>query len=259
MKKQFSPGDIRNLLGISRSAIRYYMDKGLISAQKNEENGYSYYDWCNLEEMLDVTYFRNCMNAEANDIWEITHSTSPKEYHDAYSKQIKQFEENIYRQQIHLEMLYNFNEKIERAMNSQNIIKEITLEEPFWVYYPEMDECPGVRTALFSTSYWGSEYVMENGTLNYKGFVMMTDEKNLAFLDKESSGISARKIPGGRFLYTSLCSDRGLDDPSLVELLTSYIREHQMETSEPIYLWYLLTFRNNGRRCHCYEVFFPIA
>ena len=73
----------------------------------------------------------------------------PKEYHDAYSKQIKQFEENIYRQQIHLEMLYNFNEKIERAMNSQNIIKEITLEEPFWVYYPEMDECPGVRTAIF--------------------------------------------------------------------------------------------------------------
>ncbi len=34
MKKQFSPGDIRNLLGISRSAIRYYMDKGLISARK---------------------------------------------------------------------------------------------------------------------------------------------------------------------------------------------------------------------------------
>ena len=158
-----------------------------------------------------------------------------------------------------MEMLYNFNEKIERAMNSQNIIKEITLEKPFWVYYPEMDECPGVRTALFSTSYWGSEYVMENGTLNYKGFVMMTDEKNLAFLDKNLRVFLQERSREDGFYTLHCVAIEGLDDPSLVEPLTSYIREHQMETSEPIYLWYLLTFRNNGRRCHCYEVFFPIG
>ncbi len=34
MKEVFMPAEIRNLLGISRSAIQYYRDKGLIEIKK---------------------------------------------------------------------------------------------------------------------------------------------------------------------------------------------------------------------------------
>lgn len=258
MKKYFSPADIRALLGISRSAIRYYIDKELISANKNAENGYSYYSWCDIEEMLDVTFFRNCMNAKADDIWDITHTQSPKAYQEVYSKQIQQFEENIHRQQNLLEILQEFDTKIQRAINYQNIVEEISVDESFYVYYPEMDKCPNIRTSLFSTSYWGSEYIMDDGDVNYKGFVMMTDEKHLEYLREGTSGVFMKKISQGQFLYTALCSKTGLDDPSLVEPLVNYIKEHNIEVTSPIYLFYLLSFRENNERRHCYEAFLPL-
>lgn len=198
------------------------------------------------------------MNANADDIRNITHSHSPKEYHEIYSGQIQQFEENIRRQQILLYILQEFDSKIQRAMNSQNIVREIFLEEPFYVYYPEMDECPHVHTALFSTSYWGSEYTLQKGQPCYKGFVMMTDEKHLEYLQEESSGVFMKRISQERFLYTSLCSQTGLDDPALIKPLVDYIKENKIEVTEPIYLFYLLSFRKNKERWHCYETFLPI-
>ena len=98
MKKTFTPAEIRHLLGISRSAIRYYKDKGLISVKKNEENGYSYYGGSDLLELIDVSFYRNCLDSNADEIRELIFSSSPEEIHGHYRDCIAGFKEKIRRQ-----------------------------------------------------------------------------------------------------------------------------------------------------------------
>ena len=98
MIKQMSPADVRELLGISRSAMRYYMSKGLISAKKNEENGYSYFSGNDLLELIDVAYYRNCMDADADDIKRLTFAPSLMEMEANYEEEIDAYEKKIKKQ-----------------------------------------------------------------------------------------------------------------------------------------------------------------
>ena len=92
MKKQYSPSEIRNLLNVSRSAMRYYKEKGLINNETNESNGYSFYSGSDLLEIIDVAFFRNCLDANADDIHSITYAESAEEARDNYKKQIEKLD-----------------------------------------------------------------------------------------------------------------------------------------------------------------------
>ena len=111
MIKRMLPVHIRELLGIGRSSMRYYIKKGLLSVKKDENNGYTYFDGGDLLELIDVAFYRNCMDADTDHIKKMTYASSLEEQERNYNEQICDFEEEIRRKQAYLEMLKDFDKQ----------------------------------------------------------------------------------------------------------------------------------------------------
>lgn len=264
MKKTFTPAEIRHLLGISRSAIRYYKDKGLISVKKNEDNGYSYYGGGDLLELIDVSFYRNCMDCNADEIHRLIYSPSPKEMHHRYQSYIADFEERLRRQQENLNLMIDYDERVQKAMDVMDQVVEITWQGPICFYYPNVngvsDDCDvDIHSPLFSVSYWSGEFTVDHGEPCYGETSLMIDERYRSYLNETFADVRMRVLSGGHFLYTSFCSEKALDDPAPIGRLLGYAKDHgYVPSGEPGFVSYLFTFRNEGRRCHCYDAFLPI-
>lgn len=261
MKKQYSPAEVRNLLNISRSAMRYYKEKGLISNEKNESNGYSFYSGSDFLEIIDVSFFRNCLDANADDIHSIICAESAEESYENYAKQVVKLEENIKKLQESLELARSVDERWRRAMNAMDTIVEVSNEnsETVYLYYPDEEFNPDIHTHLFSVSYWTTEFSVENGEPGYLETSFMLDKDFLRYLEEKSPNIRKREFPKGRLLYTAFCSELPEESPELVEPFIKYAKEHNITLTEHIYVCYMYTFRKNGKRCHFYEAYLPIA
>lgn len=257
--KRMLPVHIRELLGIGRSSMRYYMKKGLISAKKDEHNGYSYFGGGDLLELIDVAYYRNCMDADTDDIKKLTYAGSLEEQEANYHKQICAFAEKIRRQEKYLEMLRDFDKQLKRAIKCKDTIREVRLDAPFYFYYPELDNRVDVRAEHFQVSYWISEFDAENGKPVYRRSSMMVGTEFVDILDADFPHISYKKFPPGAYLYTAFVTNKELEDPALIEPLYAYATEHGFEIAEPMFVRYLVTFREKGERCHCYEAYIPLA
>ncbi|MBQ1251420.1 MAG: MerR family transcriptional regulator [Firmicutes bacterium] len=261
MKKQYSPSEIRNLLNVSRSAMRYYKEKGLINNETNESNGYSFYSGSDLLEIIDVAFFRNCLDANADDIHSITYAESAEEARDNYKKQIEKLEETIRRQQESLKLAKDFDARLHRAMEHLDKIIEIPAahNDKMYLYYPDEEHNPDSHSHLFSVSYWTTEFGMRNGEPVYLETSFMIDKDFLRYLEEKSPGIRKREFPKGRFLYGTVCSELPEESPELLEPFLKYAKEQNITLAEPFYVSYMNTFRQNGKRCHFYEVYLPIA
>lgn len=65
-KKKYLIGDVAQIVGISRDALRFYEKKGVIQAEK-KENGYRYYSEDDIYKLLYVVYHRK-MNVSLKEI-----------------------------------------------------------------------------------------------------------------------------------------------------------------------------------------------
>lgn len=257
--KRMLPVHIRELLGIGRSSMRYYMKKGLLSAKKDEHNGYSYFGGGDLLELIDVAYYRNCLNADTEDIKKLTYADSLEEQEANYYEQVCAFEEKIRRQEKYLVMLQDFDKQLRRAIECKDTIRRVHLDAPFYFYYPELDSRVDVRAEHFQVSYWISEFDVKEGHPAYCRSSMMVGTEFVDILDSDFPHISYKKFLPGDYLYTVFISERELEDPAMMEPLYRYGIEHRYPMKEPMFIRYLVTFRENGKRCHCYEAYIPLA
>ena len=258
MKESFSPSEIRNLLGISRSAIQYYRDKKLIDIRKNEENGYSYYSGSNLLEIIDISFYRNCMDATVEDIAGLLSSETPETYADVYSEKIDAYEERIRRRLENLSMLRDFEKRIRRALNALNVFKVVQNHEKTYLYQPDIEHHVDIHTELFWTSYWNGEFYLKDGEPVYDDTYLFVDEKGLTYLKQSCPDATVWLVPPGRFIYSAFCSDRPLSDTAYLKKAIAYADENHIPLSEPFYVSYLFTFKKDGVDHHCYECTLPI-
>ncbi|HMM05714.1 MAG TPA: MerR family transcriptional regulator [Clostridiales bacterium] len=259
MIKEMSPVEVRDLLGISRSAIRYYTERGLISSKKHEHNGYSYYSGADLLELIDVAFFRNCLNANVDEIHDIVYAGSIDEYLEAYSRQNDLFEKEIQRRMKSLEMLRDFEIQIKHALSFQNKFTEMTLNEPVYLFYPEKELQMNIHSALFSVSYWVSKFRITGNTPIHEESPMMIGKRYVSILDKEFPSIRYHKIVNQRYFYITFTNDKEMKDPSILESVLALGKEQGVSCGEAVYIRYLLTFRRENQRSHFYEAYFPFG
>lgn len=95
-------GEVAKALGISHELIRYYVEEGLISPQKNEVNGYYEYTSEEIVRLQDIIFYRNHQlsikdikiimnNTEVHDIGHIISSKK-----SSMIKEIKNLTESLY-------------------------------------------------------------------------------------------------------------------------------------------------------------------
>lgn len=59
MNEKWAIGEVAKLFGVSTDTLRYYEKAGLLSANKNKENGYRYYSYDEIVKIMDILFFRN--------------------------------------------------------------------------------------------------------------------------------------------------------------------------------------------------------
>ena len=56
---QYKIGDVAKILGISPDLLRYYEKKGVVMPMKGKHNDYRYYDFWDINFLLDCLWFKN--------------------------------------------------------------------------------------------------------------------------------------------------------------------------------------------------------
>ena len=59
MKTKFKIGEVARILGISPDLLRYYEKKGVVFPEKDAANGYRYYDFWDINFLMDCLWFKN--------------------------------------------------------------------------------------------------------------------------------------------------------------------------------------------------------
>lgn len=59
MKTKFKIGEAARILGVSPDLLRYYEKKGVVSPEKDETNAYRYYDFWDINFLMDCLWFKN--------------------------------------------------------------------------------------------------------------------------------------------------------------------------------------------------------
>ncbi|WP_371380205.1 MerR family transcriptional regulator [Sporomusa aerivorans] len=70
MNEKWTIGEVAKLFDVSTDTLRYYEKSGILSAQKNSENGYRYYSYDEVVVLMDILFFRN-MELSVKDIKKI--------------------------------------------------------------------------------------------------------------------------------------------------------------------------------------------
>lgn len=70
MNEKWIIGEVAKLFGVSTDTLRYYEKAGILSAHKDEANGYRYYSYDEIVVLMDTLFFRN-MELSIKDIKQI--------------------------------------------------------------------------------------------------------------------------------------------------------------------------------------------
>lgn len=70
MNEKWTIGEVAKLFDVSTDTLRYYEKIGILSSNKNRENGYRYYSYDEIVVLMDILFFRN-MELSVKDIKQI--------------------------------------------------------------------------------------------------------------------------------------------------------------------------------------------
>ena len=56
---KYKIGDVARILGVSSDILRYYEKKGVVTPTKDENNAYRYYDYWDINFLMDCLWFKN--------------------------------------------------------------------------------------------------------------------------------------------------------------------------------------------------------
>ncbi len=114
MSGQYRIGDVAKLFDIPMQNLRFYEEKGILSPEKNKENGYRSYTAWNTNDLLDALRYRE-LDFSLEQITNILNNSSMEEICEFYAGQEKKILEQIEKYKIALESLSMERNRIQHA------------------------------------------------------------------------------------------------------------------------------------------------
>ena len=126
----FTPGQIREMLDLSRSALRYYIRKGLLDVEKNDENGYHTFTSNNLSDLRDISYLRQMLDFSIDDIQDCFNAVTPDEYEAVFTRRKALLESEIAQKQLQRDRLTEWEKYLSRLKRTPDSVSIVEFE-PF--------------------------------------------------------------------------------------------------------------------------------
>ena len=129
---RYKIGDVSKILGISPDLLRYYEKKGVVMPEKDENNDYRYYDFWDINFLLDCLWFKN-FGFSIDQIADMVQIPSADELSDLFLGKEDELHAQIARSQLLLQRSKEHREDLQKAKNDLGTIR-IT-ESPEYIRY----------------------------------------------------------------------------------------------------------------------------
>jgi DNA-binding transcriptional MerR regulator len=121
----YKTSQLLEILGVSRDALRYYEEKGIIKPKQKEENNYREYDFYDIYTLL-VTDFYKKRNLSINEVKKLQAGSEIDELGALLEKKAKELEETIH---IKEHILQKINETKEFCKDVKKYLNKYTTRQ----------------------------------------------------------------------------------------------------------------------------------
>ncbi len=245
----FTPGEIREMLDLSRSALRYYIRKGLLDVDKNDENGYHTFTQNNLSALRDISYLRQMLDFSITDIKDCFNATTPDDYEAIFIKKKASLENEIAQKIIQRDRLAEWEKYLRHLKQSPDTINVVEFPSPF-VFSST------ASPSLDKLSLLCSSFQLEGDTVAFSGYGYCLDEPDESAQENLNT---IYRFPRGKYIYAMSSSEYGMDDPALLTSALNWAKEHHYEVKGPIQVDYFFRIKEEGKYRYFYAITIPFA
>lgn len=257
-------GDVAQMVGLSRDALRFYEKKGVIRTRK-KENGYRYYSEDDLYKLMYILYHRK-MNTSLEVIEGLMSGKNSTAVMQGYVRQrMKEEQEAVRRHRqamIRLQLVEKDIGKIEQCLGKCSIRR-----------FPGayiMDNCANLEEGLrqwfrLSSSIAGLDMTYFYNVLAYTDHSLTVEGTQLLLykglenaLGEEFDGSCYSRTEEIECVYTILQSEETLPDLSMVQRMAQWGHRHGMEPEGKVYSNNMTSFFEKDRTTYCLELYMPV-
>lgn len=256
MKDWYRISEVEEMLGVPRSTIRFYVDKGLVSAEKDSENGYYRYSFKNLRELSHLLVGRNRLHLSVDDSRQRTSMLTLKDYEITMYRKEQEVLKKIAeaRRQLHVLSIYEYMfYRIKRGLGKYELISNNT----FYVY--SQFYMFNSKTSVIDVGFPAAVFEKEKQGLSFDGYVSMVYKRDFHLLNDEDSAKVSYTLENKSFVTTVIHTSQDLSDPKLLVPALNWAKRNGIRLQAPHYMHYLTELADEeGQKQFYYELFLTV-
>ena len=259
MTGRYSIIEVEQILGIPRTKIRYYMDRGLINARRDDHNGYYLYTDDDLMRISQIVYYRERLGFPLEEVGQLIEATDIEAIESITDRQLDYlYKEMRLRDQQRNTLIFN-REMIERHQKHRDQIS-LTHFEPVYLvpfpYYFMLDH------KIYPITYGASEFSYDGIEAKFvKRWVLVfeKDAKYVGFDVFDSFRPEGERVEADECVYSACLTTKSADDPSILQPSIDWASRHRFFISGRIFLTYFFPFYVEDTKYLHIETYLPVA
>jgi len=266
MNEKWTIGEVAKLFDVSTDTLRYYEKLGILSPNKNDENGYRYYCYDDILVLMDVIFFRN-MELSVKDIKSMITQMDVDDIKNILYQNQKKVENRIKELSKLKKMIAQAAaqyELCEEQLGKLRIVSVPTFKYKL-IGMQASDLVPTIRK--YKEENWvddrirytllvPQEELLENPNFCSAQVGISVDEENLHMLDL-SEQKELFSLDAAEYLYTIVGTNYAEQENELLRKALNYLNAEGRQVKGPLVGRYLASSHKDGQ--DYYEVWIAVT
>lgn len=250
--------EVEQFVGVSRTKIRHYMDKGLLKVNKDEQSGYYYYTFDDLMILCQIIYYREHLGFSIEKVEQLLR-TSDIELIESITKKQLDFlnEEMRIRDQQRNTMVFT-----RRMLDRQSKYRDKLTLVPFDAAYIVPYAYYFIPThSIYPIMYGCSEFSFDGEELSHVKKCCLVFEKDSEYVDPDQFDLfrtEGERIEAGMCVHAVTLTDKDVHDPSLLKPVIEWATRHQFRINGRIFLAHFFPYYSENTSFTYVEAYLPI-
>lgn len=235
---KYKVGDVERILGLSAETLRFFEKKGVITPERDQHNGYRYYDTLDLNKLVAYKFYRG-MEFSMDEAADLINSLSVSESMD----QLKKQQAIITEKRKHYELLERRMEELRTSfLNVENNPQQFQIVEcpELLLYFNQVNDVfaeEGIQQEVnrawlqqlpfvWLALHIPKEEIPEGNVLHW-GYAIRTEYQEIAV---QLRSPLTRRIPSQKSVYTVFKCRKGMTmEPKMLQSALDFMHETGLE------------------------------
>ncbi|MBR5328813.1 MAG: MerR family transcriptional regulator [Firmicutes bacterium] len=255
MKDRYRIGEVEKLLGIPRSTIRFYIQKGYLHIDKDESNGYRYYSRKDLREIMHLVVGRSNLHLNLDESHQRVSASSLDDFRQLFFNQEEMLTQRIREDRRSLEVLsiyYRMLSKIQRSENKFTVIHpgEITVFPEEYIF--------SAHTTIIDAGFATAIFTGDSDSLRLSGIHSLVFEGDRYLVSDNDLAKQTETISPQTYLNIVIKSDKEIEDPEALYPVLKRAAEEGYKTNPPYFICNLFKLEEPEKRQYYYDIYLSV-